>query len=108
MASMRLRSLSVASSEIIRISTHIEQGFRPSSRPMAMVKAGRPTSSSVIVRPSSVTSKAGRGRRGGFFTAAGRAVQRGAGFPFGGAGRQPDTLALQRLPMSLSVEASSE
>ena len=62
MASMRLRSLSVASSEIIRISTHIEQGFRPSSRPIAIVNAGRPTSSSVTVLPNIVTSNPARPR----------------------------------------------
>ena len=40
-------------------------------------------------------------RGGGFFTAAGRAVQRGAGFTFGGCRRQLDTQALQRLPDEL-------
>jgi len=60
-ASMRLRSFSGASSEIISSSTHIEQGLKPSSRPIASVKAGSPTSSSVTVWPNRVTEKASSG-----------------------------------------------
>ena len=43
MASMRGRLFSGASSEIIRISTHIEQGLKPSSNPIASVNIGKPT-----------------------------------------------------------------
>ncbi len=55
-ASMRRRLFSGASSEIISSSTHIEHGLKPSSRPIASVKAGSPTSSSVRVRPKRETS----------------------------------------------------
>jgi len=56
-ASMRGRSFSGASSEIISSSTHIEQGLKPSSVPMASVNSGRPMSSSDSVRPRKPLSK---------------------------------------------------
>ena len=42
MANMRGRSFKGASSEISRISTHIEQGLKPSNNPIANVNSGRP------------------------------------------------------------------
>jgi len=52
MASIRRRSPSDASIEIIRISTHIEQGLKPSSRPMMIVNNGKPRSLTPICRPT--------------------------------------------------------
>jgi hypothetical protein len=56
-ASIRGRSFSGASSEIISSSTHIEHGLKPSSSPIASVKAGSPTSASASVRPRKEISK---------------------------------------------------
>ncbi len=53
-ASIRGRSLSGASSEIISSSTHIEHGLKPSSIPITNVKSGRPTCSSETVKPSAL------------------------------------------------------
>ena len=68
MATMRRRSPTAASIEIIRISTHIEHGLKPSRSPIATVKRGSPTSSRLTRLPihgRSMTPASGTGCPGG-------------------------------------------
>ena len=57
MANIRSRLFMGASREIISINTHMEQGLSPSSKPMAIVNSGKPTSSSDSLRPKKSRKK---------------------------------------------------